>query len=68
MSGLDRLPVSVYFSVSSVYLFIGDSTCDIAFDPDNEEQYIVWAVGGVGETAFKHFRRAEGKSCAASYL
>ena len=40
----------------------GDSTCDLNIDPDNEEQYIVWGVGGVGETAFKHFERANGKS------
>ena len=30
-------------------------------DPDNEDQYIVWGVGGLGETAFRHFVRAEGK-------
>lgn len=39
-----------------------DSTCDLPIDPSNEEQYIVWGVGGVGETAFKHFERANGES------
>ncbi|XP_064398528.1 protein Skeletor, isoforms B/C-like [Halichondria panicea] len=35
-----------------------DSTCDIPIDPLNMEQYIVWGVGGLGETAFQHFKRA----------
>ena len=39
----------------------GDNTCDIPVDPDNENQYIVWGIGGLGETAFKHFIRAEGE-------
>ena len=30
-------------------------------DPDNEQQYIVWGIGGLGETAFRHFTRAQGK-------
>ena len=38
-----------------------DSTCDVAIDPANQNQYIVWAVGGLGQTAFKHFTRAERK-------
>ncbi|XP_064398586.1 protein Skeletor, isoforms B/C-like [Halichondria panicea] len=37
-----------------------DDTCDLPIDPDNEEQYIVWAVGGLGNTAYKHFARASG--------
>ena len=28
------------------------------FDPDTE-QYIVWAIGGVEETAFRHFTRSD---------
>ena len=35
-----------------------DTTCDRDIDPTNEDQYIVWAVGGLGESAFKHFLRA----------
>ncbi len=38
-----------------------DSTCDIPIDPLNMEQYIVWGVGGLGETAFQHFKRASGE-------
>lgn len=45
-----------------VILTTGDVTCDLPIDPDNEQQYIVWAVGGLGNTAFKHFARASGKS------
>ena len=41
--------------------FAADSTCDITIDPTNQNQYIVWGVGGLGETAFKHFTRAECK-------
>ena len=37
----------------------GDDRCDIDIDPDRIEQYVVWAVGGLGVTAFKHFNRAE---------
>ena len=39
-------------------VLIADSTCDITIDPNNTNQYIVWGVGGLGETAFKHFIRA----------
>ena len=35
--------------------------CDLPLDPDNEDQYIVWGVGGLGETAFQHFIRANRK-------
>ena len=42
-------------------LFADDSTCDIPIDPLNMEQYIVWGVGGLGETAFQHFKRASGE-------
>ena len=35
--------------------------CDINFAPSNTNQYIVWAVGGLGETAFIHFSRANRK-------
>ena len=34
-----------------------EDECDLALDPD-EDQYIVWGVGGLGETAFQHFKRA----------
>ena len=40
----------------------GDDVCDLALDPDNENQYIVWGVGGLGETAFRHFTRAQSKA------
>ena len=42
-------------------VIVADSTCDITIDPDNADQYIVWGIGGLGETAFKHFDRAEGR-------
>ncbi|KAL5467444.1 hypothetical protein EMCRGX_G031668 [Ephydatia muelleri] len=35
-----------------------DSECDSIIDP-SQPQYVVWGVGGLGETAFKHFRRAQ---------
>lgn len=35
--------------------------CDRAIDPSNQNQYIVWGIGGLGETAFKHFARANGE-------
>jgi len=41
--------------------FAADSTCDITIDPTNRNQYIVWGVGGLGETAFQHFTRASCK-------
>lgn len=34
-------------------------TCDRALNPNNTEQYIVWGVGGIGATAFRHFIRAQ---------
>jgi hypothetical protein len=39
--------------------FTAGDACDKAIDPDNENQYIVWGVGGLGDTAFRHFVRAE---------
>jgi hypothetical protein len=35
--------------------FTAGDACDKAIDPDNENQYIVWGVGGLGDTAFRHF-------------
>lgn len=43
-----------------------DTTCDNTLDPDTP-QFIVWAVGGVGATAFKHFNRASSKWAIAFY-
>ena len=40
----------------------GDDVCDLALDPDNENQYIAWGIGGLGETAFRHFTRAQSKA------
>lgn len=34
-----------------------EDECDLTLDPD-KDQYIVWGVGGLGETAFRHFKRA----------
>ena len=41
---------------------VGDPVCDIDFDISNQDQYIVWAIGGLGETAFVHFVRSDRKS------
>ena len=41
------------------FFYSADSTCDLPIDPLNENQYIVWGVGGLGETAFRHFLRAQ---------
>ena len=35
-------------------------TCDRAIDPTNQNQYIVWGIGALGETAFQHHTRASG--------
>ena len=43
-------------------LFPDDADCDLPIDPTNEEQYIVWGVGPLGETAFRHFSRSGSKS------
>ena len=40
---------------------LADSTCDISIDPNNTNQYIVWGVGGLGETIMQHTIRAECK-------
>ena len=45
-----------------------DTTCDTSIDPTNSNQYIVWAIGGLGETAFKHFLRADGKPCCLYFV
>ena len=42
---------------------VGDSACDIAIDVEDTTQYIVWAVGGIEETAFKHFVTGRSKIC-----
>ena len=47
----------MYNNYYYVIIYITD-TCDRAFNL-NEAQYIVWAVGGIEESAFKHFTRAE---------
>ena len=39
---------------------VADSMCDLTITPD-EDQYVLWAIGGIEETAFKHFIRTEGK-------
>ena len=42
-------------------LLLGDSACDTNFNVSNQNQFIVWAIGGLGETAFIHFERANRK-------
>ena len=46
-----------YLSLSAA-----DTTCDSTMNP-SLDQYIVWGVGGLGETAFKHFIRANCELC-----
>ncbi len=49
--------------VNSFFYFLlskDDSVCDTDFTP-NMQQYIVWAIGGLGQTAFIHFSRANRK-------
>ena len=36
-----------------------DDECDIPIDVTRTDQYIVWANGGLGATAFIHFDRAD---------
>ena len=36
--------------------------CDRVIDPENMKQYIAWGVGGLGETAFRHFVNAKSKT------
>ncbi len=46
----------------AMYTYIDDNnTCDRVIDPNNRNQYIVWGVGGLGATAFQHFKRASRK-------
>ena len=44
-----------------MYFHVADSTCDLTITPD-EDQYVLWAIGGIEQTAFKHFIRTEGIS------
>ena len=44
-----------------------DGTCDRAIDPTNQNQYIVWGIGALGETAFQHHTRATG-TCTCRYM
>jgi hypothetical protein len=37
----------------------GDTGCDQVINPNLMNQYIVWANGGLGETAFIHFTRSD---------
>ena len=37
-------------------------------DPTNQMQYIVWAMGGLGETAFIHFSRSDRKFVTPMYI
>ena len=41
-------------------------TCDRPIDPTNQNQYIVWGIGSLGETAFQHHTRATGEQCYTS--
>ena len=41
-----------------VVSIVADSTCDLTIDPDMS-QYVLWGIGGIEETAFKHFVRTE---------
>ena len=45
-----------------VYICIDDNgTCDRPIVPSNQNQYIVWGIGSLGETAFQHHTRAASK-------
>ena len=40
--------------------------CEKDIDPANVNQYIVWATGGLGETAFIHSERSGGEDWLTS--
>ena len=46
---------------SNFALSSDDTTCDQPLDPDNRNFHAVWAVGPLGATAFKHFKRSNRK-------
>ena len=48
-------------SLTTLSMNTADSgTCDRPIDPTNQNQYIVWGIGSLGETAFQHHTRATG--------
>ena len=49
---------SVQGLLYTVVLCIGDQ-CDRTLNTTVENQYIVWGMGGLEETAFIHFARAQ---------
>ena len=55
-----ELNLNTYNQVSVVSA-ADSGTCDRAIDPTNQNQYIVWGIGALGETAFQHHTRASGK-------
>ena len=52
---------------SPIFIYTADvGRCDRAIDPNNRNQYIVWGIGALGETAFRHHTMASGESVMIS--
>ena len=62
----------IVVSYNIIYLYshnTADSgTCDRAIDPTNQNQYIVWGIGSLGETAFQHHTRASSEYIRTLYM
>lgn len=50
--------IMITCAVCVYFLVIGDTECDIDFDVNNQNQFIVWAIGGLDQTAFIHTERS----------
>jgi len=46
-----------------VCIHAADTDCDRPFTV-NSDQFIVWAIGGVEQTAFRHNFRSDGRCCS----
>ena len=52
-----------------LFTCIGDNgSCDRPIVPSNQNQYIIWGIGSLGETAFQHHTRAASKQVEQCHL